>query len=61
MVACERQCIPFDGNKMVEEEEPSLLLTVSTLEKWGLDKWDIAEVNFKQDPYSHFAVYCTYK
>ena len=24
LVACERLCIPFDGNKMADEEEPSL-------------------------------------
>ena len=46
------------------------LLSVTTLEQWGLDKWDIAEVtfvylnitsaNFQPDPYSHFAIYCTH-
>ena len=47
MVACERLCIPFDGNKNGNEEEPFLgLLSVTKLEQWGLDKWDIAKVTF---------------
>ena len=69
MVACESLCIPLDGNEMVEGEEPFFwLLSVTTLEQWGLDKWDIAEVtftylniisaNFQPDPYGHFTVYC---
>ena len=54
---------------MVDEEEPFFfgLLSVTTLEQWGLDKSDIAEVtftyqnftsaNFQQDLYSHLAAY----
>ena len=68
MIACKRLCIPFDRNKMADEEEPSFeLLSVTTLEQWGLDEWDIAKVtfaylniisaNFQQDPYNHFTVY----
>ena len=68
VVACERLCIPFDVNKMVDEEEPFFgLLSVTTLEQWGLDESDIAEVtfayqnfifaNFQPDPYSHLAAY----
>ena len=44
------------------------LLLITTLEQWGLDESDIAEVtfayqnfasaNFQQDPYSHLAAYC---
>ena len=56
---------------MADEEEPFFgLLSVTTLEQWGLDEWDIAEVtfaylnitsaNFQQDPYSHFEVYHGY-
>ena len=69
MVACERLCIPFDVNKMVDGEEPFLgLLSVTTLEQWGLDEWDgtykvtltyqnITFTNFQQNPYSHFEFY----
>ena len=57
---------------MVEEEELFFgLLTVTTLEKWGLDEWDIAKVTFsylniisapfQQDPYSHFEDYCRHR
>ena len=70
MVSCERLCIPFDENKMVDVEVPFGLLSVATLEQWGLDKGDIAEVtftylntisaNFQQDPYSCFAGYLTH-
>ena len=72
MVACERLCIPFDRNKMVGNGRAFFgLLSVTTLEQWGLDVRDIAKVtfdylsitsaNFEQDPHSHFAVYCTHK
>ena len=71
VVACEKLCIPFDGNKMADVEEPFLgLLSVTTLEQWGLDKRDITKVtftylniksaNFQWDPYSHLAGYCTH-
>ena len=69
MVACERLCIPFDENKMVDVEVPFLgsiqLLHLDS----GLDEGDIAEVtfvylnitsaNFQPDPYSHLAGYRT--
>ena len=53
---------------MADEEEPFFgLLSVTTLEQWGLDEWDIDKVtfsylnitpaNFQQDPYSHFEDY----
>ena len=29
MVACERLCIPFDGNKMLGGEEPFFLVSFS--------------------------------
>ena len=71
MVACERLCIPFDGNKIQMGRSLFWLLSVTTLEQWGLDRWDIVEVtlaylnitsaNFQPDPYSHFAGYCTHK
>ena len=45
MVPCERLCISSDVNKMADEEEPFFgLLSVTTLEQWGLDKWDIARL-----------------
>ena len=67
-VLCERLCIPFDVNKMAGWGRAFFgLLSVTTLEQWGLDEWDIAEVtfayqnitsaNFQQDPYSHFEFY----
>ena len=47
MVACERLCIPFDGNKMADEGELIFgLLSVTAIEQQGLDKSDIAEVTF---------------
>ena len=51
VVSCERLCIPFDGNKMADVEEPFFgggggwgggLLSVTTLEQWGLKEGDIA-------------------
>ena len=75
MVACERLYIPFDKNKMADVEVPFFgLLSVSTLEQWGLDErniaGDIAKVtfaylnitsdNFQKDPYSHLAGYRAY-
>ena len=68
MVACESLCILFDENKMAMRKSFFLLLlSVNTLEQWGVDEWDIAEVtfpylnttsaNFQQDNYSHFAGY----
>ena len=45
MVGRERLCIPFDVNKMGDEEEPFFfILSVTTLEQWGLDEWDIARL-----------------
>ena len=44
MVACERLYIPFDVNKMADEEPFFGLLSVTTLEQWGLDKWNIARL-----------------
>ena len=39
MVACESRCIPFDGNKMADWDEPSLCF----FQLLHLEKWDIAE------------------
>ena len=46
MVVCERLCIPFDANKMGVGKSLFGLLSVTTLEQWGLDEWDIAQVTF---------------
>ena len=56
----EKLCIPLDGNKMAIRKSLFWASYSTTLEQWGLDKWDTAEVtfaylniisaNFKQDP-----------
>ena len=37
--SCKRLCIPFDGIKVADEDEPFFgHVSVSTLEQWGLDE-----------------------
>ena len=57
---------------MANVEEPFWggLLSVTTLEQWGVDKWYIVQItlaylniisaNFQPDPHSHFAGYRTH-
>ena len=45
MVSCERLCIPLDGNQMSDMEVPFFgLLSVTTLEQWGLDVGNIVDI-----------------
>ena len=65
MVPCDRLCISFDVNKIAKS--PFWLLSVTTLEQWGLDKSDIAKLLslirishlliFNWGPYSLLATY----
>ena len=70
MVVCERLCIPFNVNKMVDEEEPFLGFFLSLHLNNVVYEWDIAEItfpyqnitsaNFQQGPYSHLSFYHGY-
>ena len=42
VVACERLCISFDVNKMGMRKSLFWASSVTTLEQWGLEEWDIA-------------------
>ena len=56
MIACEGLCIPFDGNKMVDREEPFLgffqLLQLNNgvwTQMGHFDFLNIISANFQQD------------